>query len=205
MAVVGFQAKIKKSGTSTSFTGESMTVTTGNTYQIDDSAKQVFNFNSTFTFYEDAVAISDSDIDSIDYMYGKVTFSTSKTGSITVDGAYYPMGNIAGAYQATQNSTNQVLNTTSFENQGYVEKLPNQKDIIVTCTRFDDLSKDFQDILEGGNSIVIEFLPSTGNGNRGWYVLDSASQNLDMSNVIEESLSFQLTDNKNILNTFSRE
>jgi len=205
MAVVGYQANIKKSGTSTSFSGEAMTVTTGNTFQIDDSAKQVFNFNSTFTFYEDAVAISDSDIDSIDYMYGKVTFSTSKTGSITVDGAYYPMANIAGAYQATQNTTNQIINVTSFENQGFVEKLPNQKDITVTCTRFDDLSKDFQDILENGSSIVIEFIPSTGNGNRGWYVLDSANQNLDMSNVVEESLSFQLTDNKNILKTFSRQ
>jgi hypothetical protein len=204
MATAGYQASIKKSGTSTSFTGESMSNVTGNIFQIDDAAKEIFNRDSTFTFYEDSVAISTSDISSIDYLYGKVTFATSKTGSITVDGDYMPIAVIAGASQATQNQTQQIIDTTDFSNSGYKTKIVGLQDIVISVSRFDDVSNDFQTLLESRTPLVIEFLPTSGDTNRGWYVLDSTSSDLSLEDALTEGLNFQLTGDVELGKTFSR-
>ena len=201
---VGYQAKFRKSGTSTSFTGETMTVVTGNTYQIDTESKQVWNRLSTFTFYEDSVEISSSDISSIDYLFGKVTFSTSKTGSITVDGDYLPTALIAGGYEATMNRTNQLFTSTDQSNVGFETKELGIKDVNITVSRFDDLSGDFVTILNSGTPIVVEFAPVSTKVYRGWFILSGKDQNLDINALIEDTLTFDLSGDDEEGKTFSR-
>ena len=201
---VGYQAKFRKSGTSTSFTGESMTVVTGNTYQIDTDSKQVWNRLSTFTFYEDSVEISSSDISSIDYLFGKVTFSTSKTGSITVDGDYLPTALIAGGYEATMNRTNQLFTSTDQSNAGFETKETGIKDVNITVSRFDDLSGDFVTILNSGNPIVVEFAPVSTKVYRGWFILSGKDQTIDVNALIEDTLTFDLSGDDEEGKTFSR-
>lgn len=200
----GYQAKFRKSGTSTSFTGESMTVVTGNTYQIDTDSKQIWNRLSTFTFYEDSVEISSSDISSIDYLFGKVTFSTSKTGSITVDGDYLPTALIAGGYEATMNRTNQLFTSTDQSNVGFETKETGIKDVNITVSRFDDLSGDFVTILNSGNPIVVEFAPVSTKVYRGWFILSGKDQTIDVNALIEDTLTFELSGDDEEGKTFSR-
>lgn len=204
MSTAGYQAKFKKSGTSTSFTDEAMSVVTGNTYQIDTDSKQVWNRLSTFTFYEDDVAILSSDISSIDYLFGKVTFETSKTGSITVDGGYLPMADIGGAYEATLNRTNQVNTCTDISNTGFEMKKTGIKDVTITVSRYDDLSSDFDTIITAGNPVVVEFTPVPTKIYRGWFVLSGKDQSIDINSLIDGSLTFDLSGSDEEGKTFSK-
>jgi hypothetical protein len=181
-----------------------MTVVTGNTYQIDTDSKQVWNRLSTFTFYEDSVEISSSDISSIDYLFGKVTFSTSKTGSITVDGDYLPTSLIAGGYEATMNRTNQLFTSTDQSNAGFETKETGIKDVNITVSRFDDLSGDFVTILNSGTPIVVEFAPVSTKVYRGWFILSGKDQTIDVNALIEDTLTFDLSGDDEEGKTFSR-
>lgn len=121
---------------------QSMVNTIGNTYQISDIDLQTWVDPSTLAenivfptisdttvlFTEDGILISQSDISSIDYSTGSVTFNTSKTGSIGVYRFivyYYSYADIQ-FYDTTENgvppsSTTPVRHTTKsnlFEGYG---------------------------------------------------------------------------------------
>lgn len=202
--VAGYGATVKKSGTSTGFTDEDMSNTAGNTFQIDNTAKQVFDRDATLTFYEDAVEIPATDIDSINYLYGKVTFNTTKTGAITVDGNYMPMSVVAGAREVTLNRTCQILDDTDLSNSGFHTKQYNMQDVAVTIGRFDDIQYAFTIILENRDSCVIELAPSAAKSYRGWFVVESSGLTLDINALLDESISFTLDGDDTIEKTFTR-
>ena len=118
MAIPGYNVGIFVSGTSTAVTAETFTNTTGNTWQIDTSSKQVWDPTASVTFKDNGVAISTVDILSIDYMFGTVTFTGSKTGPITADLNYIPLLSIAGGYEVTMTCTNTDLDNTEFGSNG---------------------------------------------------------------------------------------
>ena len=68
-ATAGYNASLKKSGTSTSFIDESMTNTTGDTWSIDDISKNIWDRSTTPVFAEDDIEIDEADILSIDYLF----------------------------------------------------------------------------------------------------------------------------------------
>tara|TARA_Y100000004_G_scaffold147002_1_gene168026 strand:+ start:775 stop:1401 length:627 start_codon:yes stop_codon:yes gene_type:complete len=202
--VAGYGASIKKSGTSTGFTDEDMSNTAGNTFQIDDTAKQVFDRDATLTFYEDDVEIDASDVSSIDYLYGKVTFATGKTGAITVDGNYMPMSNVAGAREVTLNRTAQLLDDTDLGNAGYHTKEYGLQDVAVTVGRFDDIQYAFTDIIENRTACVIEIAPNATKSYRGWFKVESSGLTLDINALLDESIGFTLDGDTTTGKTFSR-
>ena len=67
------------------------------------------------TFYDNAVAISAGDILSVNYLFGTVTFTGSKTGPITMDGSYYPFYQIADAYEWNLSLTSNPADISAFE------------------------------------------------------------------------------------------
>ena len=202
--VAGYGFSIKKSGTSTAFTSEAMSNTAGNTWQIDDATKQVFNRDTLPTFYDNAVEIVSGDISSIDYLYGKVTFTGVKTGPITVDGDYMPMAEIAAAKEGSLNRTSAIYDDTDISNAGYHTKVSGVHDASITMSRWDDLTYTFTDVIEARTPVVIEFAPSSAKSYRGWFVSDSSGQTLDINALIDESLSFQLDGDDETGKTFSR-
>lgn len=203
-AVAGYGASLKKSGTSTAFTTEAMTNTSGNTWRINATAKRVWNRNSTLTFFDNTVEISSSDISSIDYLYGKVTFTGSKTGPIAVTGAYMPMATVAGAKEFSLTRTSAILDDTDLSNNGYVSKVSTIHDVSVNISRFDDLTHDFTDIIVARTPIVIELAPTSSKSYRGWFVAEGSDQSLDINALIEEGLTFQLDGDDETGKTFSR-
>ena len=200
----GYVFSLKKSGTSTSFTDEAMSNTTGNTWQIDDTVKEVFDRDTLPTFYDNTVEIDTGDISSIDYLYGRVTFTGSKTGPITVDGNYIPMSTIAGAKDGTLNRTSAIHDDTDISNVGYHTKIYGIHDVSLSLSRWDDLTHSFTDVINARTPIVIEIAPSSSKSYRGWFVSESSGQNLDLNALIDESLSFQLDGDDETGKTFSR-
>lgn len=110
----GYQAVLKKGGTSTLMTAEAMALVSGKTYQITATAKRVIDYNTALTVYGNAVAIAASNIESIDYLNGKVTFISSYTPTtpITITGNYMPLAVIANGrtFNLTQ-SAGEIDNT----------------------------------------------------------------------------------------------
>lgn len=202
--VAGYGASIKKSGTSTGFTGEAMSNTAGNTFQIDTDAKRILDRSITPTFYEDAVEIDASDVSSINYLYGKVTFATSKTGDVTVDANYMPMTAVAGAKEVTLNRTSQLLDDTDLSNSGYHTKEYGLQDVAVTVGRFDDIQYAFTDILANRTACVIEIAPDTNKSYRGWFKVESSGLTLDINALLDESIAFTLDGDTTAGKTFSR-
>ena len=199
----GYGASIKKSGTSTGFTGEDMTNTAGFTWQIDTATKQVWDKAVVPTFYLDAVEIDANDVSSVDYLYGKVTFTGVQDGVVTVDGNYYPMSEIAGAKEISLVMTSAIHDKTDTSNAGYIERMYGIHDVSVDLGRFDDISKDFTDIIQSRTSIVLEVAPESSYSMRGWFIADSSGQSLDVNSLIEEGLNFQLDGDEEVGKTFS--
>jgi hypothetical protein len=76
-------------------TTEAMTGSGAGPYQITNSAKQVWDVSVGLDFFDNGVAVSAGDILAIDDLFGKVTFTGSKTGPITVTGSYWPLVTVA--------------------------------------------------------------------------------------------------------------
>lgn len=78
-------------------TGEVMELRAPNQYHVAGLFKATWSQTASFAFYENGVAIAESDIASINYgdVYGgaHVIFNTAKSGTITVDGAYIDLIN----------------------------------------------------------------------------------------------------------------
>lgn len=199
-----YGASVKKSGTSTSFTDEAMSNTAGNTWQIDDGDKQVWDRDTVPAFEDNAVAIDSADISSIDYLYGRVTFTGVKTGPITVSGDYMPMAEVAGAKEVSLTRTSAIYTDTDTGNAGYHTKIAGLHDVAVTLSRWDDVTHAFTDIVNARTPVVIEIAPTSSKSYRGWFVAESSGQSLDLNSLIEESISFQLDGDDTTGKTFSR-
>jgi len=190
--VAGYVFRVKKSGASTGFTGETASNTTGNTWVIDDTNKNLFDRSLAVNFYDNGVLIDSADIDSIDYLFGKVTFTGVKSGPITIDGSYIPLVDIASAKETTLNLTSAILDNTAINNTGYHSKTYGVHDVSVSVTRFYDYNEDFASILNARQPLVIDVTPNPNKSYRGWFVMESNEISLDIDSLEDQSISFSL-------------
>lgn len=197
MGQAAYKTVIKKSGTSTSFTDEAMSNVSGNTFSIDDANKQIWDRAVVPTFEEDAVPILASDISSIDYLFGEVTFATAKTGSITTSGNYIPTADVIGANSYTLNCSNNLLDESNFKdalsNNGFRNRCYGIHDVVISLSRFFDLLKTYVTPWLNRDVVLIEIKP--GNGTeiiRGWYKIENDVISGDVSALETEAISFQL-------------
>lgn len=200
----GFLAVVKVSGTSTAMTDEATTNTAGNTWQITDASRRVLDRTVVPTFEDNAVAIPAGDILSIDYLFGKVTFTASKTGPITfATGNYMPMTDVAGANSYGLNMTADILDATDFAgataNNGFRQKNYGLRSVSVTLSAWEDLAAGqvIRTAWLNRNEVVIEVQPSGGNSpiSRGWYDVESANQSGDTAALETKDVTLQLAAN----------
>ena len=102
--IAGYQVGLKITGTSTSMTDEAMALVSGKTYQISDSAKEIIDRSTTIVIEDNSVAVASANIESVDYLFGKVTFVSgyTVTGPVTITGAYLPTSAVAGSRSGRQ-------------------------------------------------------------------------------------------------------
>lgn len=198
MGSPGWRATVKRSGTSTEFTDETASLVSGQTYQIDDEAKQVWDRSKPIIVKDDDEEVNPANIAHIDYLFGKVTFvpGYTVTGPVTISGHYLPMQHVAGANSYTLNQTIDVLDDTDFEHAqstGYRSRTYGLHDISLSLSRWDDMSKDFVFAAEAGEVVVVEVKPGDGTRKfRGFMLVESANRSGDVSSLESEELSFQL-------------
>lgn len=196
MGLAAYNTSIKKGGTPTTMTSEAMGGS-GTTFQITNTAKRVVDRNFAYTIYDNGVAVDVADIASFDMMFGKVIFTGSKTGPITITGKYIPLAEVDNAISHGVDITGDVLDDTDFAtaagNGGYRTKKYGLNDVKVTMARNDDLSKDFKDLVLAGTPVVLDITPANQSEKiRGWFVPESVSSSGDVAALEQESLSFTL-------------
>ena len=194
----GYNAAIKQQGTSTAMTSEATTNTTGNSYQIDDVTKRIWDRSATFTFSDGGGVIPDSEVESINYLTGTVTFNVAPTPPVTVDGNYFPTVTLGTANTFTQTQTAEAIDNTDFAtaqgNGGYRTFEYGLKTVEVSLSGFYDATNAFKDELAARNEIIIEIDPrnDTFDVSRGFFRLTNQSQSGDVGALEEEEITASL-------------
>jgi hypothetical protein len=188
-------------GTSTSMTGEAMSVVTGKTYQISDATKRIIDWTKAVTVKDNGVTVSAPNIDNIDYLWGRVTFVSGYTviGPITITAFYLPSTEISKGSSFTLTQTVQTLDKTDFPtaraNNGYRVFDPGLRTVSLEIGGFYDSTSEFWTVLEGRENIVIEINPD-GSGlsrARGVFKLVTRNQSGDVGALEVESRTFNLS------------
>jgi hypothetical protein len=203
MGVAGYLASIRISGTATSMTSEAMSTnsTVANTYQINSSVRQIWDRQTVPTFTEGSTgssrpAIPAAQVQSIDYLFGTVTFTVAQTTPIRVSGNYLPTSIVAGAHSYTLNQSQELLDDTDFQSTGLVSRIKGLKDINITLSRYDSTATlvDLFTLVSNGNEAVVEIRPGgdTTNVFRSYTVVESDNHSGDAASIEGSDVTFQL-------------
>lgn len=197
----GYVAKILKSGTTTTFTGEATTSIATKTYQITASTKRVFDRNTTVVVSDGGTPISASNIEWIDYLNGTVKLlnAYTPTGAITFAGKYVPMTQVAKANGFTLTQTANIKDTTVFEvaqgNGGYKSCDYGLRTVSLSLKGIYDATNGFEALLAARAEMIIEINPdgSSMSFARGWFKPMSTAQAGNVGEVETNDLSFTLS------------
>jgi len=192
-----YLAQVKRGGTSTAFASEAMSLVSGNTYQITDATKRIWDRTVVPTFSEDSVPIPASDVVSIDYLFGKVTFATAKTGNIFADGKFIPTVVVAGAHAYGVNMSHNILDDTDFDgaqtSNGFRSKIYGIGDVSISLGRWEVLDSTFFTAINARTPIVVDIRPGgVGDYARGWFVVESEAHGGGIDDLESRDLTFQL-------------
>lgn len=196
----GYVAKLKKAGTTTAFTGEAMTLVSGKTYKITNPVKNVWDRTATFVVKDNAVDHT-TDVLSIDFLFGRVTFKSAytPTGPVTVDGKYLPMATVGRANGFTLTQTAAQIDNTDFDtaqsNNGFRVNGYGLKTVSLALQGIYDDANAFLPLLEARSEMVIEINPD-GNSKsvaRGWFkcLMEGSSGNVGA--LEQETVNFGLS------------
>jgi hypothetical protein len=175
-------------------TSQAMTLVSGNTYQINSTARRVFDPDGSFAFTDVGSTIAASNISSIDYLFGKVTFASPKTTVVLASGNYLPVADIIGAHSYTLNLNRAVLEDTDFTSTGWVARgSVGLLDAKVSLSRWEDLDVDYFDTINDGVNVVLD-IASGGESllARGFFKLESDNLSGDVTALEASELSFVL-------------
>ncbi len=195
----GYVADIKKQGSSTAMTTESMTLVSGKTFKIDDAAKEIWNRAIAITVFDNAVDHT-ADVESIDYLFGTVTFKSaySVTEPITVTGEYFPTAVLGKATGFTLSMTADTKDTTDFPtaqaNSGFRTVDPGLRSVQVQLDGVYALASGLAANLTARDELIIEINPD-GNAKsvaRGFFRAITQGQSGDVGALEEEAVTFAL-------------
>jgi len=198
----GYNSIIRRNGTTgTAFTGETLSqVDSTQTYRVDDTTKNVWDWSATTTVYDNGTPVADGDIEEINYLFGEVTFVSgySVTGPITADGSYFTMSTYGRANNFSLTQSADTTDTTSFEdaqaNGGFNEFRATLLTADLELSGFYRSSNDGFGDLGDRNEFVVE-LDVAGDGTsiaRGVYKVSSYNQSGDVGGDEESTLSLTL-------------
>jgi hypothetical protein len=192
---------MKGSGVSNTFTGEAMTLVTGKTYIIGDATKDMWDHTSAITVLDNGVDKTNR-VQSIDYLFGKITFEGTYTvaGPVTVTGKYFTKSTIAKGRTFNLTLTMSPINDTVFEtaqaNTGRNTYSYGLKTVALEVGGVYASSNGWQTQLDGRGFILIEIAPVGNSGSesraRGIFKVARRQQSGDVGNLEEETVNFVL-------------
>lgn len=193
-ASAGYAAKLYRSGTSTSMTAEATTLVTGKTYRITNAAKRMLDPAVAVVVDDGGSPVSASDILSIDYLHGLVTFDPSYTvsGAVTFDASYLPLSQIADVYTASFSTSVMMLDDTVYED-AQISRKPGLKDISGSFSCYDEGATALSSLLEAGTVLYLTWM-QTGSGStphlRARVLLESEDVSAAVDGLIESTYNF---------------
>lgn len=200
MSVASYLTKIKLSGVTTVMTQQATSNTTALplVYQIDSTARRIWDRGVSLTFFEQTgssleAAIPSSEIANVNRLFGKVTFNTSQSGSVSVSGNYFPVSNVAGANNYSLNINRVLLEDTDFATNGWVSRKENLLDVIGSISRWDTLNNDFYDLINSGVPAIVDIIPGGQSlAARGYFLIESDVKSGDVAALEASDISFSL-------------
>lgn len=195
----GYVANFKKTGTTTAFTGEAMTLVSGKTYKITDATKNIFDRTVALTVYDNAADVT-AQVESVDHLFGRITFlgTYTVTGAVTIDGSYLPTTSVGTAKDYTLTMNADSVDTTSFAvakaNGGYSTFVPGLKTVSVDASGFYALSNGFRTLVNSRAEVIVEINPEGSNLStaRGFFKATSTGQSGDAGGNESETITFEL-------------
>jgi len=197
MPLSGIGALVKSESSQVGFTDEATTTSDDTIYQITDSAKRIWGFNSTIVV-EDA-AVPTVEPYTVNRLNGTITFESSDGGRvITVTGDYVLLTTVAEAKEWSADISRDMLDNTVFQDQDRSFQ-PGLIGGTATIGKFYDTSTYFIDMLLDGTTKVIELYADSTDTPIIMYANVSAES---ITSAVEaltmESISLQIT-NKMIM------
>lgn len=198
----GYHADLQlMSGSSTTFTTEGMTLVTGKTYRITDATKNVWDLTAAVTVFDNAVDETDN-VESIDFLYGKITFQSGYTpsGPITVTGKYFTKTTIAKGKSFNLTQSMAPIDDTDFvtaqANGGRNTYEYGLKTVQLEVGGIYDSTNGWLDAIAARNRLIIEIAPVGNAGSesrcRGFFKVNRQSQSGDVGALEEETINFTL-------------
>lgn len=196
----GYTVDIKQSGSSTTFTGEAFTLVSGKTYQIDDTTKRVWDHTATTVVYDNAVDHT-ADVESIDFLFGTVTFASaySVTSPVTADGKYHTLTALAKYRNFTLTQTMEPIDTSDIPavqaNSGHRTFDQGLRTVGLEVSGVFDTANGYRAALVARSELVIEINPDGGGKSvaRGLFKPTSRGQSGNIGELEEENASFTLS------------
>ena len=197
----GYITTIKRVGSTTPLTDEPMSLVTGKTYQITADTKRIMDRSVATTVEDDGTPVATSNIESIDWLFGRVTFVSgyTPTGPITVSGAYFPTTAVGctNAFTLTQ-TANPIDNTcmeTAQANDGRRTYEYGLKTVSLELQGIYKASNGFVALLQGRSELIIEIdLAADGkNLARGFFRATNQEQSGDVGDLEQETVTFGLS------------
>jgi hypothetical protein len=189
MATAGYSAKLYRSGTSTAMTAEATTLVTGKTYRITNAAKRMLDPAVAVVVDDGGSPVSASDILSIDYLHGLVTFDPSYTvsGAITFDANYLPLSQIADVYNASFSTSVMMLDDTVYEDTT-VSRKAGLKDLSGSFSAYDEAATAISSLMAAGTVLYLTWMQTgsaTADHLRARVLLESEDASVAVDGLVE--------------------
>lgn len=197
----GYTCKIYKPGVSTVFTTEACTLVSGKTYQINDQTKRMWDrLGTPFNFFDNAIN-RNTEVLSVDYLHGRVTFKPTYTviGPVTITGRFFPRVQLAAYRGFTLGMQLDAIDITDIPttqvNGGHMlyngEGL---KTVSLELNGVYNATNAFRAALIARSEIILEVNPDGSNQSiaRGFFKYGSRGQSGNIGALEEETLSARL-------------
>ena len=198
----GYVGTVFKQGTSTVMTAEATTqVGSTKTWQITSTAKRNLNPAVAVSVLVSATPVPASNIESIDYLFGRVTFISSYTpgGPVTITGAYFPLATLGCFNSYTLGMTADVIDSTCMDtaraNSGHRVNESGLKTVSLDVSGIYKSTNGWRQAVIDRSTLLIEINPD-GAGlvvARGFFKPTSAGQSGDVGALEEETITFSLS------------
>lgn len=197
MALKGYNVQVLDAVTGIAMTAEATTTADNISYQVTNTAKRIMDINTTLVVDDSAVPTTENY--KVNYLTGAITFDSADAGRvITLDGAYLTPSAIATANSYTFAGTADALENTPF-NTSYKTFQAGLVSGTISLGRFHVSDDLFIDALLDGKIKIIKIIFDTSCSILAYGVLTSDSIDANVSALINETVSYQITNSIGVI------
>ena len=195
----GYVAVLRQGGTPTAMVDEPMTLVSGQTYQITDTARRILDYGAVVTVEDNAVDQT-AEVVAIDYLNGTITFDAGYvvTAPVTISGNYIPTIVLGRSRSFTLTQAAAEIDTSDYEtaqaNGGWRTYDPGLKTVRLELAGIYDASQALHAALVARQLMYVDIQPygATDTYFRGFFKRTNLGQSGDVGALEERTLALNL-------------